>query len=311
MKSTEHTLDLQAFFPEELLITDVQENKDSIDIFLKSHSHSCCCPKCFNTATERRGTYTRTVQDLPILGKNTVLHINAYEYKCGNENCNAKSVAEDFSGFLDRYRRMTTRCLDFTIALALETSCEGAARIMNKMGVKISGDTIIRLLLREYKEQPKPTCGAVIGVDDFASRKRFKYCTVVVDEEKHTPLAVLEGRDGESLREWLKNNKHVKAVTRDRASAYAKVISEELPDAMQIADRFHLHDNLLTAIKKALNSAVPDEIKIPRDEGVRPSTQDSNTETERRKTELTQGQDSEEQVNGAKSADDVKKERIS
>lgn len=56
----------------------------------------------------------------------------------------------------------------------------------------------------------------------------------------------------------------MRAVTRDRASAYAKVISEELPDALQIADRFHLHDNLLTAIKKALNEQVPNEIKIPK-----------------------------------------------
>lgn len=42
----------------------------------------------------------------------------------------------------------------------------------------------------------------------------------------------------------------MRIVTRDRASAYAKVIKEELPDAMQIADRFHLHQNFLEAIKK-------------------------------------------------------------
>lgn len=52
-------------------------------------------------------------------------------------------------------------------------------------------------------------------------------------------------------------------VTRDRASAYAKVISEELPDAMQVADRFHLHQNLLETIKKALNQEIPATISIP------------------------------------------------
>ena len=65
------------------------------------------------------------------------------------------------------------------------------------------------------------------------------------------------------MREWLKNNKNVKVVTRDRASAYAKVISEELPDAMQVADRFHLHQNLLETIKKALNQEIPATISIP------------------------------------------------
>lgn len=73
---------------------------------------------------------------------------------------------------------------------------------------------------------------------------------------KHT-TPLLCWVDGESLRKWLQNNKHVKAVTRDRASAYEKVIAEELPDAMQVADRFHLHQNLLDTIKKALNHELP------------------------------------------------------
>ena len=67
-----------------------------------------------------------------------------------------------------------------------------------------------------------------------------------------TTLTLLDGRNGDTLRKWLKNNKNVKVVTRDKASAYAKIISEELPDAMQVADRFHLHQNLLETIKKAL-----------------------------------------------------------
>ena len=82
-------------------------------------------------------------------------------------------------------------------------------------------------------------------------------------KKTHEPITLLDGRNGDTLREWLKNNKNVKVVTRDRASAYAKVISEELPDAMQVADRFHLHQNLLETIKKALNQEIPATISIP------------------------------------------------
>ena len=46
-------------------------------------------------------------------------------------------------------------------------------------------------------------------------------------------------------------------VTRDRASAYAKAVEEILPDCMQVADRFHLHQNLLEAINKVLNREIP------------------------------------------------------
>jgi len=106
----------------------------------------------------------------------------------------------------------------------------------------------------------------VVGIDDFAFKKRFTYETIIVDEKTHQTVAVLVGRDGTTLKEWLKSNKHIKTVTRDRASAYAKAISEVLPDTMQIADRFHLHQDLLKAITKALGREIPSTIAIPKEE---------------------------------------------
>ena len=162
---------------------------------------------------------------------------------------------------------MTDRCADFICTLALETSCEGCARVCKQMGLKVSGDTVIRLLTKRYKLQGEAKCGSIIGVDDFAFKKRHTYGTIIVDGATHRPVAILDGRDGRSLKEWLTRNKQVKTVTRDRASAYASAIMEVLPDAMQIADRFHLHQNLLEAIKNTVNATVPIDIKIPADYG--------------------------------------------
>ncbi len=85
--------------------------------------------KCGQPVMKYHGTYTGNVQDLPILGKNVTLEIDSYEYKCQNPECNATSTTEDYDGFLSYYSRMTERCEDFICTLALETSCEGAARI--------------------------------------------------------------------------------------------------------------------------------------------------------------------------------------
>ena len=101
------------------------------------------------------------------------------------------------------------------------------------MGIKVSGDTIIRLLTKRFQLQEQPVCGAVVGIDDFAFKKRHRYGTIIVDEATRKPITLLEGRDGETLKAWLKNNKHVKIVTRDRASAYAAAIQEIFPDAMR------------------------------------------------------------------------------
>ena len=40
---------------------------------------------------------------------------------------------------------------------------------------------------------------------------------------------------------------------------------KDLPGAMQIADRFHLHQNLLEAIRNTVNSVLPVDIRIPSD----------------------------------------------
>ena len=257
------SIDFQNFFPsKQLKITNILEDTGMIKINLKSQTNTCICPQCNTFSNKHHGTYVRKVQDLPILGKRVLLEINAYEYKCENKDCPNKTIAESFDGFISYYSRMTERLSDFLCTLALETSCEGASRIAKTMNIKVSGDTIIKILLKKYDAIEPSTCSSTVGIDDFAFKKRHNYGTIIVDEETHKPIAILEGRDGNTLSTWLKNNKHIKTVTRDRASAYAKVIEQELPGAMQIADRFHIHQNLLQAIKKALNKEVPSSIKI-------------------------------------------------
>ena len=78
-----------------------------------------------------------------------------------------------------------------------------------------------------------------------------------------SPWPYWKDETGATLKDWLKQNKHVTAVTRDRASAYAKAVEEILPDCMQIADRFHLHQNLMEAVNKILGREVPATNGIP------------------------------------------------
>lgn len=287
-------INIQVFYPDVLKVTKVTDEAEQITINLKSMKHSHNCPGCNKEMLRYHGTYTRTVQDLPILGKRVSLSITAYEYKCFDDGCEVKSFVEDYDGFVGKSGRMTYRLEDFIRTLALETNCEGAAAICKHMGINVSGSTIIRLLMRLAGEAI-PKSGDTIGVDDFAYRKGHTYCTVICDGESHRPIEILKGRDGETLKKWLAENKHIKKVTRDRAGAYAKAITDELPEAMQIADRFHLHQNLLKAVKEALKGEIPNKIPIPN------TTPAVNPEIETVEV-------SEEAVNGAATVD--KKKRI-
>ena len=142
--------------------------------------------------------------------------------------------------------------------------------------VAVKPDTALLATLR--------VSGAAAGVKGrFQNTERnrivtgLSYGTIVVDEATHKPVAVLDGRDGKSLKEWLQNNRHVRTVTRDRASAYAKAIEEVLPDCMQVADRFHIHQNLMEAVKKALGRTMPVTNPVPEKNNDHPDITQSKT----------------------------------
>ena len=83
MAKSNNTLCLDKFYPEkDLMITDIDQQSDKIIIQMKSTSSSCKCPKCNHITQKYHGTYTRKVQDLPILGKQVQLEICSHEYAC-------------------------------------------------------------------------------------------------------------------------------------------------------------------------------------------------------------------------------------
>ncbi|PQQ65433.1 ISL3 family transposase [Acetivibrio saccincola] len=255
-------MSLQHFFNPDMKVTSFKEFKDKIVIKIKSKTKKQFCTLCRSESSYHQATYKRVIDDLPLFGKPVQLIVTAYKYKCFIPDCEQKIFCEELYGFAGKYRRRSQRCEDLIAAIGLNTSCESGALICNLMGINVSGDTVIRILHHKVKELSEEKCSDVIGVDDWAYKKRHTYGTVICDGVTHNPITILDGRNGTELKKWLKNNKHIKTVIRDRAGAYASAISQVIPDAIQVADRFHLFNNFMHAVKDAINSQLPEKINI-------------------------------------------------
>ena len=249
----------EKLFGKNYLIYDWLESDEEIHIYIKSKSHTATCPKCKKISSFFHATYTRKIQMVPIHLKTTYLHVTAYKYKCLNGACEAKVIMEKLD-FASASQVRTTELNSLILAVSIFLSNEGASKILSLIGVKVSNDTIKRIYDKIIiKDEPDIEA---VGIDDVAIKKGNTYATAIYDLNDHHLIALLDGRDAQTLKNWLKNHKRIKLVARDRASAYAKAINEIVPECTQVADRFHLLQNLIQRIRDIFKVTLPKEIFI-------------------------------------------------
>jgi transposase len=228
----------------------VKIGADDILIAIDSEETSAACPLCQGLSRKVHSRYHRRIRDLPWSGKSVVLQWSVRRFFCGQSGCPRQIFAERLPKLVGRHGRTSIKFNQALVNLGLECGGEGGRRLGHKQGIGTSGDTILRRLramLLEYQGEPR-----FIGIDDFAFRKGRRYGTVIVDHESGRVIDLLPERSVESTAAWLKERDLVEVVTRDRSSLYAAGISAGRPNAVQVADRFHLSLNLREAVVKLI-----------------------------------------------------------
>ena len=213
------------------------------------------CPTCGTQSSRRQGWCVRHLQDLPAQGAAVRLVLRAIRWRCLNLGCSQKTFGDRLPQIVAPHGRQTRRVVDLARVLAHTAGGRPAGRLMARLGVPQSKDTLLRPLKRGVDNQAPATPVRVVGVDDWSWPKGSTYGTIMVDLERREVLDVLQDRSAVSTASWLACRPAIEIVSRDRCGLYVQGAAQGAPQARQVADRFHLLQNLRHAIEQQLPRA--------------------------------------------------------
>lgn len=231
-------------------VTACQCLEDQVILSVQSRKKYSTCPHCHINSHKLHSYYHRKIKDLPAFDNKVCLHLRARKWYCYNTHCKAKIFTETFEHYFKRYKRFSDRLQEKLLNIAILMGGNAGEKLCRAVKITASSSTLIRLIHSRQLPTPQPT--NAVGIDDWAFKKGINYGTVIVDLNEHRVIDLLADRESHTVETWLKDRPEVNIVSRDRFSGYASAVTNALPDAVQVADRWHLLKNMGDALQKLL-----------------------------------------------------------
>jgi transposase len=231
-----------------LVLEHVQLRAEVVHLFVHVEASGACCPTCTCWSEAFHSSYERNLADLPIADRRVVVHLEVRRFRCQQPTCPRKTFVEQVPTFVERYARRTRRLRSDLEFIGLALGGRPGSRLCRRQNKPTSRTSLLRLV-RALPEPPIET-PRELGVDEFAFRRGRRYGTILVDAGTHDVIDLLEDPSADALVSWLDDHPGIEVICRDRDGVYASAATRGAPDAMQVADRWHIVHNLAAALER-------------------------------------------------------------
>src|SRR5574341_1685648 len=165
-------------------LDEIRETQGALQVQAQSTTTRASCPACYRISDHIHSYYHRTLKDLPIADSIMQLHLTVPRFRCLNPKCKRETFSESLDGLARKHAQRTQRFLCSCYTLGLALGGEAGQRAASKLRLPLSADTLLRIL-RHTPIETGPSTFRVVGIDDWAFKRRESYGTLIVDLEQH------------------------------------------------------------------------------------------------------------------------------
>jgi len=262
----------EGVIPDFLKLENIERSESKIIYYWSSNSSQAECADCQTVSHHERHDYkTKLIQDIASDGCTVQHNIRLKRWYCENPKCPTKIFVERFFDFAEEKSRKTLRFKERCKKLALSCGGLGAERELRSEGSVVSDDTILRYVkstaAAEIKSNLTRDDVKILSIDDFNTRKgdRSSGCTVFIDHDTRKVLIIVKGTTKEAVQKVMERFPSTEFLSRDRACGFSS--AGDACGKKQVADRFHLFQNIHKAINDALMAEIPANIFLREGDG--------------------------------------------